>query len=51
MTIRDKLLMELDEAVQFIYENTDKDYESVPVELQRVIDALEHAASVVRTEL
>ena len=51
MEIRDKILMEVDAAIQFIYEETGKDFESLPEDLQRVIQALEHAASVARAEL
>jgi len=49
--IRDNLLMMLDEAVQVVYEKTDKTYTDLDADLKRVIDALFHAQDTVRREL
>jgi hypothetical protein len=49
--LRDKLLFMLDETIQVIYEDLDRDYETLDPEVKRVVDVLEHAASTVRVEL
>lgn len=51
MTIRDFLLITLDEAVQAIYEKEDKGYDALTTDLQRVVTALQEVADVVRREL
>lgn len=52
MSLRDNLLMMLDEAISVVYESEDaKDFEKLPDDLQRIIDALEQAAATVRREL
>ena len=50
--MRDNLLMMLDEAIQSIYEADDaKDFEKLPDDLQRIVNALESCAETVRKEL
>lgn len=52
MDLRDYLLMILDDTIQYIYSSEDaKDFEKLPDDLQRIIEAFEQAASAVRREL
>lgn len=51
MTVRDNLLMMLDESIQIIYEDQEQDYKGLSLEFKRIVDALESAAATIRREL
>ena len=48
MELRDKLLMQIDDAVQAVYEKTDLDYDELHADLKSIVDNLEETADMVR---